>query len=104
MNDTFILPHHSEAIYQKYSGEKIFKRVECDHNDPRPNFYMHSVAIFFYNALYCEFVPDPPVKNLNRSENVQRFELVSHELTEAALFQNRLLHPEEFVAENSDED
>ena len=104
LNDTFILPHHCEAIYGKYSGEKIMKKVECDHNEPRPNFYMHSVAIFFHNVLYCELIPDHPPKNIARRDQVHHFELVNHELSEAASFQSRLLHPENFVSEESEED
>jgi pimeloyl-ACP methyl ester carboxylesterase len=35
-DDDFILPKHSEAIYEKYSGDKSFLVCSGDHNSERP--------------------------------------------------------------------
>ena len=92
-NDTFILPHHSEDIYKKYAGEKSLKYFECDHNEPRPEFFMSSVAIFFYNCLYCEILPEfvPKFDNVY----VQPFVPVEHVFQQSIAFQEQLLNPEE---------
>ena len=93
-NDTFILPTHTEELYQKYAGEKSLKYVECDHNDPRPDFYMHSVAIFFYNTLYCEILPEF-VPSIVTHLNVNPFNPSGSNFEQAILFQEQLLNPEE---------
>lgn len=92
-NDTFILPHHSEELYEKYAGEKSIKYVDCDHNEPRPEFYMHSVAIFFYNALYCEILPEFVPSHLKIG--VEEFPPMREISEQAILFQAELLDPEE---------
>ena len=50
-HDDFINKHHSEAIYQKYAGDKNLIIVEGDHNSPRPKFMFDSVAIFLQTCL-----------------------------------------------------
>jgi len=35
-NDDFIKPHHTEALYKEYAGDKNKILVEGDHNSPRP--------------------------------------------------------------------
>lgn len=36
-DDTFILPHHSKELFEKYAGDKQYKLIEGDHNSVRPN-------------------------------------------------------------------
>jgi len=55
--DTFIDPHHAKDLYEKYAGDKNFIVVDGDHNSPRPQFLLDSIAIFFYNTLLCELLP-----------------------------------------------
>lgn len=55
--DNFIMPHHTQQLYQKYAGDKNLNMVEGDHNSPRPQHFMDSVGIFFYNTLQCENLP-----------------------------------------------
>jgi len=50
-SDTFIGPHHSHELYEKYAGDKNQLLVEGDHNSPRPRFFFDSASIFFHNAL-----------------------------------------------------
>lgn len=95
VNDTFILPSHSELMYEKYSGEKLLKRVDCDHNEPRPEYYMHSIAIFFYNTLYCEILPEPKQKKIKAF--VENFKPKVHVFEEAIHFQENLLNPAENI-------
>lgn len=62
-DDTFILPHHTQDLYNKYAGDKNLVLVEGDHNSPRPQFLLDSIVIFFYNTLLCDTLPkdDAPV-------------------------------------------
>merc|ERR1712232_1382844 len=53
-NDTFIRPHHAQALHEEYAGEKNFVMVEGDHNSARSKFFMDSVAIFFFNTRQCD--------------------------------------------------
>eukprot|EP01132_Coremiostelium_polycephalum_P002536 gene2536-3139_t len=58
-DDTFVRPHHSEVLYEKYPGDKNRILLEGDHNSDRPNFFFESVCIFFVNTLKPEFPPTP---------------------------------------------
>lgn len=49
--DDFVRPHHGDAIFEKYGGDKNIIRVEGDHNSDRPYFMLDSVSIFFHNVL-----------------------------------------------------
>lgn len=51
IDDNFIKPTHSQALYDKYAGDKNIIMVEGDHNDPRPSFFYDSVTIFFANCF-----------------------------------------------------
>ena len=70
-DDTFILPHHTQELYKKYSGDKNLVVVEGDHNSVRPQFLLDSIAIFFYNTLLCELLPksnDPIIAGKDSNE------------------------------------
>lgn len=79
-DDDFVKPHHTQKLYDEYSGDKNLKIVEGDHNAPRPTFLLDSIGIFFYNTMQVKFlVPEnnansnePGVKN--NSENFHGFE------------------------------
>ncbi|XP_042475663.1 uncharacterized protein LOC122057581 isoform X2 [Macadamia integrifolia] len=51
IDDDFILPEHSDRIYEAYMGDKNIIKFEGDHNSPRPQFYFDSITIFFHNVL-----------------------------------------------------
>ena len=51
--DEFISPHHAEELYEAYPGDKKFSVVEGNHISARPQYFLDSVAIFFYNTLQC---------------------------------------------------
>ena len=53
-DDNFVKPHHGEAMYKLYGGDKNILRVEGDHNSLRPQFLNDSIAIFFSNILNSE--------------------------------------------------
>jgi pimeloyl-ACP methyl ester carboxylesterase len=61
-SDVFIRPHHSEELHSAYAGDKDLRRVEGDHNSARPQFFLDSVGVFFYNTLQIETVPKLPKK------------------------------------------
>jgi len=50
-HDDFINPSHSQAIYDRYAGDKNLIIVEGDHNSPRPKFMFDSVSIFLQTCL-----------------------------------------------------
>lgn len=54
--DTFVRPHHSERLYDAYSGDKERMVLEnCDHNSPRPMEYYNAAAGFLSRALRVPF-------------------------------------------------
>lgn len=66
-HDDFIKKHHSEAIYEKYAGDKNLIIVEGDHNSPRPKFMFDSASIFLQTCLQIPnawALPVPPSMNL----------------------------------------
>jgi len=50
-DDDFVRPHHAEAIYDRYAGDKNLVRVEGDHNSGRPKYFMDSAGIFLYDRV-----------------------------------------------------
>lgn len=58
-DDSFIKPHHTQKLYDEYSGDKNIVFCEGDHNSTRPGFLFDSIGIFFYNTLQVKMlVPD----------------------------------------------
>jgi hypothetical protein len=66
--DDFVRPHHGEALYRAYAGDKNILYVEGDHNSERPAFCLDSVAIFFYNALICDQLPNDKIDRILKGE------------------------------------
>ena len=65
LNDTFVNVDHCKDLYEVYAGEKNVSYVNGDHNSQRPNYFLDSVAIFFYNALHIE-----NLKELNYGDKI----------------------------------
>ena len=65
LNDTFVNVHHCKDLYEVYAGDKNVTYVEGDHNSNRPDFFLDSVAIFFYNTLHVE-----NLKELNYGDKI----------------------------------
>jgi len=55
--DTFIPPHHTEAIFKQYAGEKRLITVDGGHNSMRPVFAMEAAAAVLKRSLNP---PQPP--------------------------------------------
>merc|ERR1712117_838339 len=55
--DTFIPPHHTEAIFNQYAGEKRLITVDGDHNSVRPTFAMEAAAAVLKRDMS---LPPPP--------------------------------------------
>jgi hypothetical protein len=67
--DTFIVPAHAQALHEKYAGDKNLVLVDGDHNSPRPQYFLDSVGIFFYNTLMCAMLPEfKPVQRTEAAE------------------------------------
>ena len=69
-DDTFILPQHTQDLFEKYAGDKQNLMMEGDHNSQREQFFLDRVSIFFYNTLQCQDLPEAP-KSVKKSS--QRF-------------------------------
>ena len=65
LNDTFVNVHHCKDLFEVYAGDKNVTYVEGDHNSGRPDFFLDSVAIFFYNSLHVE-----NLKELNYGDKI----------------------------------
>jgi hypothetical protein len=65
LNDTFVNVHHCKDLYEVYAGDKNVTYVEGDHNSGRPDYFLDSVAIFFYNTLHVE-----NLKELNYGDKI----------------------------------
>ena len=95
--DTFIQPHHAQALYEKYSGEKTLKLVEGDHNSARPEYVMDSITIFFHYILQCESLPQSPLKKKNKQ--VPKFYDSSQAFAQSLVFQNNLLSDDDLLSQ-----
>lgn len=56
-NDDFIAPHHTEKLFQAYTGDKELTMVEGDHNSPRSADVNRKAIAFFKRALRCDIPP-----------------------------------------------
>ena len=65
LDDTFVNVHHCKDLYEVYAGDKNVTYVEGDHNSQRPDYFLDSVAIFFYNTLHVE-----NLKELNYGDKI----------------------------------
>jgi len=54
--DTFIPPHHTEAVFKQYAGEKRLITVDGGHNSLRPTFAMEAAAAVLKHPMS----PTPP--------------------------------------------
>ena len=54
--DDFIKPHHTQALHDKYAGDKNLIKVEGDHNSSRPDFFNNSAVIFFTQTMQVNFL------------------------------------------------
>ena len=99
-DDTFILPAHTQKLFEKYSGEKTLKIVEGDHNSVRPDYIMDSITIFFHYILQCEALPQSPKKKKNRAP---KFEVGGQGFARAVMFQDALMSDDELMAKAIEE-
>jgi len=74
--DDFVMPHHGESLHAKYGGDKNLIRVEGDHNSDRPQFFLDSVSIFFYNTLGCDRLPPLDESQLEDKDYLMRLDVV----------------------------
>lgn len=60
-DDDFVMPHHTDILYEKYSGEKQKLLVDGDHNSRRSQDVLDKISSFFYFGLCVKdlVVPDP---------------------------------------------
>ena len=75
LQDTFVNVHHCRDLFEVYAGEKNVTYVDGDHNSVRPNYFLDSVAIFFYNSLHVENLKElnygdkiGDIKNVNQNQ------------------------------------
>jgi pimeloyl-ACP methyl ester carboxylesterase len=96
-DDTFILPSHTQSLYEKYSGEKTVKIVDGDHNSARPEYVMDSITIFFHYILQCESLPQSPPKKKNK--RAPKLQSRNVDFIQAIAFQDSLVSEEDLIAQ-----
>ena len=57
-NDNFVGCHHTQAIYDKYAGDKEIELFRGDHNSPRPEDVMFKVGVFFNRTMQCDLIQE----------------------------------------------
>jgi hypothetical protein len=93
--DNFILPTHTQNLYEKYAGDKNLVMVDGDHNSPRPQFFLDSVGIFFYNTLQCSQLPEYRSRpEAEEPQSVSDFHAPDYHFGNAVEFQAGLMSPE----------
>jgi pimeloyl-ACP methyl ester carboxylesterase len=55
-SDDFVPEQHVYNLFDSYQGDKKLTEVDGHHNSIRPQFFLDSAAIFFYNTLMCESI------------------------------------------------
>lgn len=55
--DDFIGPHHTQTLYEAYTGDKELEMVEGDHNSARGSAVNRKAVLFFCRAFRCSPVP-----------------------------------------------
>eukprot|EP00427_Karlodinium_veneficum_P017597 CAMPEP_0169129038 /NCGR_PEP_ID=MMETSP1015-20121227/36906_1 /TAXON_ID=342587 /ORGANISM="Karlodinium micrum, Strain CCMP2283" /LENGTH=396 /DNA_ID=CAMNT_0009193017 /DNA_START=63 /DNA_END=1253 /DNA_ORIENTATION=+ len=50
-DDTFILPSHTQRVYDAWAGEKLFYQYSGGHNGARPGWFLEEAAFFLSHAL-----------------------------------------------------
>lgn len=63
-SDDFIAPHHSQKLYEAYTGDKDFELVLGDHNTPRDVPVIKKAVSFLVQALRCSVAPAQGNMNL----------------------------------------
>eukprot|EP00931_Biecheleriopsis_adriatica_P029499 TRINITY_DN17507_c0_g2_i1.p1 TRINITY_DN17507_c0_g2~~TRINITY_DN17507_c0_g2_i1.p1 ORF type:complete len:596 (+),score=96.03 TRINITY_DN17507_c0_g2_i1:98-1885(+) len=53
-DDDFIAPHHSQKLFEAYTGEKELEIVDGDHNTPRELSVVRKAVSFLVDALRCD--------------------------------------------------
>lgn len=76
--DDFVLPHHTQQVFEQYGGDKDILYIDGDHNSPRPNECLQRVARFFYSTLLCEKIP-------KRIKSIKRRSIVEEDMSEDAM-------------------
>lgn len=71
LGDTFVKPHHSVRLHERYAGDKSLVQFKGDHNSPRPRSFYQSVELFLAQVLH---LPDakPDVQNGKRDDWLPR--------------------------------
>ncbi|KAF2074363.1 hypothetical protein CYY_004339 [Polysphondylium violaceum] len=89
--DNFVRPHHSEKLFEKYSGDKNRILLAGGHNSERPAFFFESVCIFFVNTLKPNL--DQPIMdfNLNKTAIIDTFSNLEHDSIEQKLIEEAIL-------------
>jgi fermentation-respiration switch protein FrsA (DUF1100 family) len=61
-DDDFILPHHTDKLYNVYAGDKEKILVDGDHNSSRDSGTMDKVSSFLFYGLYINDLVKPDLQ------------------------------------------
>lgn len=70
--DTFILPHHTQDLYDAYPGEKEICMIDGDHNSLRPEACRHRATLFL-----CQTFHDARIDGILKMHNCGLYDVFS---------------------------
>mmetsp|Transcript_70501 Transcript_70501/g.131864 ORF Transcript_70501/g.131864 Transcript_70501/m.131864 type:complete len:474 (+) Transcript_70501:81-1502(+) len=53
-DDSFVLPHHTQDLYNTWAGEKVLRVFDGGHNGVRPSWFLEEAADFLVERLHTE--------------------------------------------------
>jgi len=62
--DDFVLPHHTQRLFDAYTGDKELEMVDGDHNSARGSEVNHKAVMFLCRAFRVDSMPMPPATGL----------------------------------------
>jgi hypothetical protein len=52
-DDTFVLPHHTQDLFNAWRGERVLRVFDGGHNGVRPVWFLEAAASFLVQKLWC---------------------------------------------------
>mmetsp|Transcript_71186 Transcript_71186/g.123539 ORF Transcript_71186/g.123539 Transcript_71186/m.123539 type:complete len:586 (-) Transcript_71186:47-1804(-) len=90
--DDFIAPHHTQRLYEAYTGDKELEMVEGDHNSPRCAETVRKAVLFFCRAFRCD--PSVPRSSDGALARLLGFDALTADSSTEFLIVNRQLREE----------
>lgn len=70
-DDSFVLPHHTQELHNKWGGERQLRFFEGGHNGRRPKWFLDEAAVYLYEKLES-WKPEPAEQLQREAEEAHR--------------------------------